>query len=171
MSRVGPGRSGARRVLGVVLLTLGFVHVPLPQPDFHNIRHHDIPGEVCEHHDHLLRWHPGAGSASDVAVLHWHWVLPSAEIDDPSAPDGSRKAALHAHAFDWPSGSWDDGPQVLPDRTGRPDARPAPHPFGPFLAALSPDASGLGPVAGRDPSKGLRAPGSPLHARLRRWVC
>jgi hypothetical protein len=157
-------------VLGVVLLTLGFVHVPLPQPDFHNIRHHDKPGEVCERHDHLLRWHPGAGVARDVAVLHWHWVLPSAEGDPSNPPDGS-KAALHAHNFDWPSGSWDEAPQVAPDRSSvRADLRPAPQPFGPFLAAVAPDVAAVG----RDPSSARCAPLAPgvsLNAMLHRWDC
>ena len=69
-------RHGSGCRLGIILLILSMVHTPLPQPDFHNIRHHDGQGEVCEHHDHLLRWHPGATVASDVAVLHWHWFLP-----------------------------------------------------------------------------------------------
>ena len=103
MRRRGWGRPGNKHALGVVFLTFGLVHVPLPQADFHNIRHHDAPGELCVYHDHLLQWHPGAGSASDVAVLHWHWVLPSvdgSERDGMARPDGS--TALHAHMPDWP---------------------------------------------------------------------
>src|SRR3954452_18321557 len=74
------------RSLGIVFLILSLVHAPLPQPDFHNIRHHDGPGEVCDHHDHLLRWHPGAGVARDVAILHWHWFLPTSEPSYGAAP-------------------------------------------------------------------------------------
>ena len=118
----GPATTWSGRTVGITLLILGLVHAPLPEPDFHNIRHHDGAGEVCEHHDHLLRWHPGAGVASDVAVLHWHWFLPGS---DPS-PDGSSGPAVHAHAPDWPAGSWDDdGPRVAPDVASRFLDRPA----------------------------------------------
>src|SRR5438067_12993039 len=98
MSLRRPARHRGTRSLGIVITILGLVHAPLPQPDFHNIRHHDGPGEVCEHHDHLLRWHPGAGIADDVAVLHWHWFLPTVEPFDPSpVPAGP---AVHAHVVD-----------------------------------------------------------------------
>jgi hypothetical protein len=63
------------RCLRIALLILGLVPIPLPQIDFHNIRHHDGPGEVCEFHDHLLVWHPDAGLSEDVAVWHCHWLL------------------------------------------------------------------------------------------------
>src|SRR3954471_23157864 len=102
-------RHGGARGLGIMLLILGLVHTPLPQPDFHNIRHHDAPGEVCEHHDHLLLWHPAAGIADDVAVLHWHWFLALAEPSDAS-PEHSGPA-LHAHVVDWQATTWDDGPR------------------------------------------------------------
>jgi hypothetical protein len=82
------------------------IHVPLPQADYHNVRHHDGAGEVCEHHDHLLRWHPTAESDADVALLHWHWFLPLLEVADPhqrSDDDHHRPGsgpALHAHVGD-----------------------------------------------------------------------
>ena len=88
--RLAPTWNG--RTLGISLLILSLVHTPLPQPDFHNIRHHDGPGEVCEHHDHLLRWHPGAGVARDVAVLHWHWFLPADPGTDPPAEGSGRRS-------------------------------------------------------------------------------
>ncbi|WP_337173352.1 hypothetical protein [Paludisphaera sp.] len=74
-----------------MLLIPGLLHVPLPRADFHVIRHHHGPGEVCPKHDHLLRWHPLAGEGDEVAVLHWHWLLPrsAGEADpvaDPSIP-------------------------------------------------------------------------------------
>src|SRR3954447_16850785 len=103
---------GARR-LGILIVILGLVHAPLPQPDFHNIRHHDAPGEVCEHHDHLLSWHPGAGIANDVAVLHWHWFFPAAEPFDLSPEHAG--PALHAHVADWQASTWEQGPQVSAD--------------------------------------------------------
>ncbi len=87
------------RFLGISLLILSLFHVPLPQLDFHNVRHHDAPGELCEYHDHLLRWHAQAGDAKDVATLHWHWVYPSSDPLDLSGPgDGP---ALHAHIGNW----------------------------------------------------------------------
>src|SRR5262245_52751760 len=101
------------RGLGVLGLILSLVHTPLPQPDYHNIRHHDAPGEVCGYHDHLLRWHPTAGAAEDVAVLHWHWFLPvSTPRDLPEHADGP---AWHAHIADWDVGGWEhDAPRISP---------------------------------------------------------
>jgi hypothetical protein len=85
---------------------LSLIHVPLPQADFHNVRHHDAPGEVCLHHDHLLRWHPSADSDADLSLLHWHWFLPVVEPGDHhQRPDDDHHrpgsgAALHAHVGD-----------------------------------------------------------------------
>src|SRR5437763_1208571 len=108
-----PAKPRSGHTVGIVLLILSLVHTPLPEPDFHNIRHHDGPGEVCDHHDHLLRWHPGAGVARDVAVLHWHWFLPTPAGSDASPAPGGAGPALHAHAPVWLAGSWDDdGPRV-----------------------------------------------------------
>jgi hypothetical protein len=105
------------------MLILSTVRVPLPQADYHNIRHHDSPGEVCVYHDHLLRWHPTADSADDVTLLHWHWFAPLVE---PGAgrPGGEHRApgsgpALHAHLGDWPEPDWTDPPLVRPDTRGR----------------------------------------------------
>lgn len=99
--------------LGIICLIFSLVHTPLPQPDFHNIRHHHGPGEICEHHDHLLRWHPGAGAAEDVALLHWHWFMPT---ESDGTADTSPGPALHAHVPDWVASTWDDGPRIEPDR-------------------------------------------------------
>ena len=68
------------RDAGIGLLILSLVHVPLPQADYHNIRHHDAPGEICGYHDHLLRWHPSADLNDDVTMLHWHWFVPLVEF-------------------------------------------------------------------------------------------
>src|SRR5437870_4630597 len=89
------------RCLGIGLLILSLGHTPLPQADFHNIRHHDGPGELCRYHDHLLRWHPDAALADDVAVLHWHWVLPAPGW--PGADACGESAGLHAQVPDWSS--------------------------------------------------------------------
>jgi len=83
------------RSLGVILVILGLVPIPLPQIDFHNVRHHDGSGEVCEFHDHLLVWHPEASRSEDVAVWHCHWLLASLNSTDME-PVGDGPAA-HAH--------------------------------------------------------------------------
>jgi hypothetical protein len=109
------------RFLGISLLIASVVRVPLPQADYHNIRHHDAPGEICLLHDHLLRWHPSAASNEDVALLHWHWFVPLAEPDDPSQGDGDehRGPVVHAHFSDWPEPDWFDDLVISPDVRGR----------------------------------------------------
>ncbi|WP_165249129.1 hypothetical protein [Paludisphaera soli] len=92
------------RVLGIMFLIPGLLQIPLPQADFHIIRHHHGAGEICPQHDHLLRWHPQAGDCDGqgVAVLHWHWLLPKSL--DPSLLDGDARTtpSLHAHEGDAP---------------------------------------------------------------------
>lgn len=165
-------KQGLRR-LGIILLISGLVPIPLPEPDFHNIRHHDGPGEVCEHHDHLLRWHPGAGSADDVAILHWHWYLPlSEEADGSSSGTGP---ALHAHVVDWLGSSWEDGPRIVPDDSSGLIGRIASS----AQTTLSPEllpAGGMAivPDPGRHPSFAFRTPlarRASLNSLLQRWVC
>ncbi|GAC1468446.1 MAG: hypothetical protein NVSMB9_11150 [Isosphaeraceae bacterium] len=152
------------------MLILGLLHMPLPQPDFHNIRHHDTPGEICDHHDHLLRWHPGAGVASDVAVLHWHWVLPGFE---PSPDEGGM--AVHAHVPTWQVMAWeDDGPRVSPETASQLLARLASYPID--LPLTVPPTASLNdaPGAKRRPSLALSATfarGVSLTAFLQRWIC
>jgi hypothetical protein len=154
-----------------MLLILGIVHTPLPQPDFHNIRHHDGPGQVCEHHDHLLRWHPGAGFADDVAVLHWHWFLPASGPFDVSPEHAG--PAVHAHVVDWQASSWDEGPRISADTTSRLlgtlEASPSLAPL-----ALPADACTAVPAPGprRAHTFGATfAPRTHLSCLLQRWVC
>jgi hypothetical protein len=159
------------RALGVIFLILGLVHTPLPEPDFHNIRHHDAPGEVCEHHDHLLRWHPAAGIADDVAVLHWHWFLPTAGPFDLSPEHAG--SAVHAHVIDWQVSTWEDGPRISADTASRI--------AGPFEASPSPTLLALPALAHTAlPAPGTRrsrtfgatfAPHAHLSCLLQRWVC
>ncbi len=86
------------RLAGIAWLALSLIHTPLPWPDFHNVRHHDGPGEVCANHEHLLQWHPGATRAEDVALFHWHWFVP---LEGESAPaQGHDGLSLHATALD-----------------------------------------------------------------------
>jgi len=109
------------KLLGITLLIASVVRVPLPQADYHNIRHHDAPGEICLFHDHLLRWHPSAAFNDDVALLHWHWFVPLAETDGPNHSNGGdhQGPVLHAHFSDWPEPDWLDQPVISPDARGR----------------------------------------------------
>jgi hypothetical protein len=168
------------RVLGISLLILSAVHVPLPQADYHNIRHHDSPGEICVYHDHLLRWHPSAASDDDVTMLHWHWFVPllvpgdrQQQTDDEQHHPGSGPA-LHAHLGDWPEPDWRGEPTIRPDSRGRllehltlglsstglcaPSAQ---------LAPIDPDPGSLSARPPGDPT-GLRASRSAL---FQRWNC
>jgi hypothetical protein len=108
------------------MLVLSLVHVPLPQADYHNIRHHDAPGEICAFHDHLLRWHPSADFDDDVALLHWHWFLPVMELGDQHlrpSDDHHRPGsgpAMHAHVGDWlQPDDWRAEPVMQPQVRGR----------------------------------------------------
>jgi hypothetical protein len=99
-------QSPGLRILLIGVVILSVIHVPLPQADYHNVRHHDGTGEVCAHHDHLLRWHPTAELDADVTLLHWHWFLPQLDGANPhqrSDDDHHRPGsgpALHAHVGD-----------------------------------------------------------------------
>ncbi len=118
-------RRGAR-TLGIGLVILSVIHVPLPQADYHNIRHHDAPGELCLYHDHLLRWHPSADSDDDVSLLHWHWFVPVVELGDHHQRPGDDHhrpgsgPAMHAHIGDWlQPADWRSEPGMHPDARGR----------------------------------------------------
>ncbi len=161
------------RTLGIALLILSLFHAPWPQADFHNVRHQDAPGQVCEHHDHLLRWHPDAGQAKDVAILHWHWFLPSSGPVEPG--HAGTGPALHAHVDGWDAATPDAGPVVVPDGSSRPLGPPAP---GPLLAgeaapfALPGDGIGLRPEPGPVHAFGATfAPRASLASWLQRWTC
>jgi hypothetical protein len=111
--------------MGIAMLILSAIHIPLPQADYHNIRHHDAPGEICPYHDHLLQWHPSADRADDVALLHWHWFVPLVQPgaappggDDEHRAPGSGPA-VHAHLGDWPAPDWRSDPVIRPETRGR----------------------------------------------------
>ncbi|MDR3632754.1 MAG: hypothetical protein P4L84_02900 [Isosphaeraceae bacterium] len=163
-------RQRGARGLGDIGLIFSLVHTPLPQADYHNIRHHDGPGELCAYHDHLLRWHPQATAAEDVAVLHWHWFLPQSER--PEAPAGGEGPAWHAHVADWDASQWDAGPPRLSPPSVRFAERPAPSP----IKALAPDlADALNPprLASHPPQafSATFAPRVSLASLLQRWAC
>jgi hypothetical protein len=168
------------RILGIGVVILSVIHVPLPQADFHNIRHHDEPGQICLYHDHLLRWHPSAESNDDVSLLHWHWFVPSVEPGDQNQgpnDDHHRPGsgpALHAHVGDGlQPDDWRGEPVMHPDSRGR---------FLDHLAlgqstSCSANASGeltVEPDPGRffgcslGPADGLRAARTAL---FQRWNC
>jgi hypothetical protein len=171
VSRRSQGRRELRW-LGIGLLVLSMMHTPLPKADYHNIRHHDQPGEFCPYHDHLLLWHPDADRAADVAVLHWHWVLPLPGGPDPSAPrDGP---SVHGRVPDWSGLTWDEGPSLAPDTQGR------------FLSRAEPGATAVtslplasAPIAGltRAGPRSIHAFGATFAPRiaraslLQRWNC
>jgi hypothetical protein len=48
-----------------------------------------------------------------VAILHWHWFLPTSGTNTP--PTSESGPAIHAYAPDWQMSNPDDGPQILPD--------------------------------------------------------
>ena len=160
------------RALGIGLLILSLAHTPWPQADFHNVRHHDEPGQVCEHHDHLLRWHPDAGLAADVAVLHWHWVPPLSDSSE-SGHSGDRPA-IHAFADDWSATAPDLSPAIVPDGASRPVSPPIPCPMAFDLALVAHPVDVARPgFAARSPLTfgASIAPGAPLAAWLQRWSC
>jgi len=175
MSKRRRPRHHRARVLGIALLILGLAHAPLPRADFHNVRHHDAPGEVCEHHDHLLRWHPDAGQAEDVAILHWHWLLPSS--DPAEAGHSGTGLALHAYvAGDGEATSPESGPVVAPETASRLVAPAPPALLLSFDAAIpAHPVDGIGLRDGPRPA--VRAFGATFAPRvsfsawLQRWSC
>ena len=116
---------GAGLRLLEILLVLGLVRVPFPQADYHNVRHHHAAGEVCPHHDHLLRWHPAASQNEDVALLHWHWFLPNSQDsgrdpDDENPPEKPASGtAIHAHLYDGMEPDWGGDLVIRPSARGR----------------------------------------------------
>jgi hypothetical protein len=180
---VFPRRRSKRRglrSLGIGILILSTIHIPLPQADYHNIRHHDAPGEICPYHDHLLRWHPWADSDDDVSMLHWHWFVPLVEpgARQPGDDDGRHGPgsgpALHACLGDWPEPDWTGSPVIRPDGRGRLLDRLA------FAASGAGSGSTSGPSATDSPQPGWFSacpPGGvvPLRAArtslFQRWNC
>jgi hypothetical protein len=120
-----PPKQYGLRLLTIALSIPGLFRVPLPQADFHNIRHHDGAGEVCPYHDHLLRWHPTANQNDDVAVLHWHWFVPRSEARDPfggssnGPPDPGTGPSLHAYLANCLEPDWKRDPVIRPEGRGR----------------------------------------------------
>ena len=162
------------------MLILSAIHIPLPQADYHNIRHHDAPGEICPYHDHLLRWHPTAASADDVALLHWHWFLPLVQPSAaPGGADDEHRApgsgpALHAHLGDWPEPDWGSDPVIRPESRGRFLEQLGLGLFGAGsgsitaqFAAVDPEPSSLSPNPASEPAR-VRAPRTAL---FQRWNC
>jgi hypothetical protein len=166
------------RGLGIGILILSVVHVPLPQADYHNIRHHDAPGEICGYHDHLLRWHPSANRDDDVTMLHWHWFVPIVEFgghhvgsdDEHHGPGPS----VHAQLGDWPAPDWQGDPVVRPDSRGQLLDHLIAGQFDGAPGYLTDELSPRGPLSGPffasgdQPQGALRALRTAL---LQRWNC
>lgn len=158
--------------LGIALLIPGLLRAPLPQVDFHVIRHHHGEGEDCPRHNHLLRWHPYAGESEAEAVLHWHWVLPQCPNVALSGEPSEDNPVLHAHDADDFHCYWSSSPATLVDvrdgGAGRSDS-------GSPLGAAWIDAPRVAPP----PPSSARARSVPwtehedasLLARLVRWNC
>jgi hypothetical protein len=154
--------------MGLLILSLG--HTPLPSADYHNIRHHDGPGEVCPYHDHLLAWHPDAKVAEDVAVLHWHWFLPLP--GGSNAPDG--RSGILSRVPDWSSLTWTDNPQVAPESrvrfVGRAMVDDPTLASLPIMVAVPLVQVRAGPRSSHTFSATF-APRVRLTSLLQRWVC
>jgi hypothetical protein len=178
-SRRRVARRGGR-ALGIGILILSVIRIPLPQADYHNIRHHDAPGEVCLYHDHLLRWHPSADSNDDVSLLHWHWSVPLVELPNhyQGANDEHHRPAsgpaLHAHLGDWPEPYWRAEPVIRPDARGRFLEQFTLGLSAPSSTYLSAQLAPLNPASGRFSAgagcadDGLRAA---RIALFQRWNC
>ena len=126
-----PLKLAVLRLLGIALLIPGLLRVPLPQVDYHNIRHHDGAGGFCPYHDHLLRWHPSASRDDDVAVLHWHWLAPQGLGDSAASGSGEDQPvpsgpAIHAYLVDCLEPEWTSGPLIRPDGPARSFLFPSP---------------------------------------------
>jgi len=166
------GRQSSARALGISFLILSLVHAPWPQADFHNVRHHDQPGGICEYHDHLLRWHPDAGEAEDVAVLHWHWFLPTSAPGDSS--HNGEGPAIHAFVGGWDAPAPEVGLSAVPDSSSRPLglAMPSPLPLGDAPFPIDLDRPGLRERVGSIRTFGATfAPRISLASRLQHWSC
>jgi len=176
--RRGIWRRGADLGIGVLILSL--VHVPMPQADYHNIRHHDAPGEICGFHDHLLRWHPSADRDDDVTMLHWHWFVPIVEFGDhhQSPDDGHHRPdpgpSVHAQLGDWPAPDWHGEPVVRPDSQGRLLDHLTLGQFNASLVYLSLDAAPHASQSGRFASRADLPSGTLRASRgaiFQRWNC
>ncbi len=165
-------RQHRARTLAVSLLILALLPTPWPKVEFHNVRHHDAPGQVCEYHDHLLRWHPDAASAEDVAVLHWHWAWPS---ESPSQVGHEGKGLrLHAHMPDPASPAVESRPVIVADVSARLLKPPAFEPPSPAFSFDRPSHDSLILRSGASPALTFGAtfaPRTSLTSRLHRWSC
>jgi hypothetical protein len=167
-------RRGRLGWLATTMVVLGILRTPFPEADFHNIRHHDRSGEVCAMHDHLLRWHPEAGVADDVAVLHWHWLNPANAL--PGGPTDDMPA-LHANIPDQPGTVPDPLPQItLDEASGSLGRQIALDPVGPGSPIAIFDTFSFShppsPVAMKSwaTCPAISRAASPL-AMLQRWTC
>ena len=164
-------RQRRARTLAVSLLILALLPTPWPKVEFHNVRHQDEAGQVCEYHDHLLRWHPDASNGGAVAVLHWHWGWPRAPLDPEHDGDGP---LLHAHIPGDALPTSESTLAIAPDTSARSTVAPS---FESVVLTTAFHLPALDPrsLRGGIPSalafSATFAPRISLTARLHRWSC
>ena len=164
-----PQQHHRARTLAVSLLILALLPTPWPKVEFHNVRHHDAPGQVCEYHDHLLRWHPDARGAADVPILHFHWAWPEPSGDAGHDGAGPR---LHAHLADEAIPAARSTPAVVGDAPARIAAPAAVVLDAPAFDLVERTSTRID--AGSPPGlpfSATYAPRTSLTDRLVRWSC
>ena len=162
------------RLVTIVATVLGLVRVPLPQLDYHSIRHQDGPGEVCTYHDHLLRWHPQTIAHEEITVLHWHWFTPTGTgASLPESPADQDGPAWHALVPVPEAVVGDNGQCVLSGHEPEPISRVVATSADLELMVPPPRSMGLG-RDGLVRLPGFAATFAPSTARsalLSRWNC
>lgn len=158
--------------LGIAMLIPGLLRVPLPQADFHVIRHHHGEGEDCPRHNHLLRWHPEAGDSEAEAVLHWHWFLPQCLDMALSGEHLGDNPVLHAHNAEDLQCFWSPSSATLVDaRDGGPGRLGPASPLDWAWIDVPRVAPPLPWSAEGRPAPWVEQGDASLLARLVRWNC
>lgn len=164
------------RVATIALLVIAIVRPPLPVPDYHQVEHRDGPGQFCEYHEHLLRWHSDGGSETPTAVLHWHWMIfrPLQSTPSPSDDPDSPLNICHSLGTDWLAPNWAEAPKLSTSRT----TIPAPRLSLKFWTVASPQPFGLHHLIDPSPPSSSRAHDSrvlsisaPRCSLLQLWTC
>ena len=158
--------------LAVSLLILALLPTPWPKVEFHNVRHQDEAGQVCEFHDHLLRWHPDAPSGVEVAVLHWHWGWPPRVDDSTEHPDDTPRLIGHLPDVALPTA--EPTPAILVDTPAHSQVATGFEPPCRFSAFERPTPDPLAFGSGRSDALTFSAsfaPRTSLTSRLHRWSC
>jgi len=168
---IGPMKRFRR--LGIMLMILSLTDAPLPTPDYHETRHSGDEGEVCVHHDHLLKWHRDDAAEQDNAVFHWHWApFTPNESDADGLADGPDSPADSSESD---TSDLCDDSQFITHHPARLTGRIA-KVSGRFSLAVS-NASKRAPTARPGRASLAHSFGSTFPprissaCRLQRWVC